>query len=362
VREKIKNIYLWLKHHERHLSSFALLSGFIVDAFTLRRVDLPFENILLISYFFLIAVGILILHITDSRAYKGPFSANIPHILPLVIQFAFGGLFSGFTIFYFRSGSVAASWPFILILVGLLLGNELLRRHYARLVFQVTTLFTALFFFNIFFIPVLVARMGPWIFILSGLTTLILTSAFIYILNYFVPQRVRQSKQLLIYWIAGVYVVINGLYFMNLIPPIPLSLKDAGVYHSVTKSGGGYFVLEEEHSRFSWLQFFEKIHIVEGDPVYVYSAVFAPTHISTDVVHHWRYFDTSVQRWVSVSRIPYTIAGGADRGHRGYSIKSNLNEGDWAVDVETPRGQVIGRILFEVIYVSQTPEVEAKVL
>lgn len=350
----------WFRRYERHLSSAALLGGFIVDAFTLRRVDLPFENIVLISYFILIATGIFLLNLSDARMYRGPFAANISYILPLIIQFAFGGLFSGFVIFYFRSGSLAASWPFIVILLGLLLGNELLRRHYARLVFQITTFFAALFFFTIFFVPVLISRMGAWIFILSGLVALVITGLFVYLLSLSIPRRIYESRRHIIYSIMSIYVFVHVLYFLNLIPPIPLSLKQAGVYHSVIKEGNNYAVEEELRSRFSWLRVFQDVHIVPGDPVYVYSAVFAPKGITTDIVHHWRYFDTSVQRWVSVSRIPYSIVGGADRGHRGYSFKDTVREGDWAVDVETLRGQVIGRILFSIEFVDRKPDTEEK--
>ncbi len=317
----------------------------------MRRVDLPFENIVLIGYFVLIAVGIFLLNLSDLRMYRGPFAANLPYILPIVIQFAFGGLFSGFVIFYFRSGSLAASWPFIILLISLLLGNEFLRRHYVRLVFQVTTFFTALFFFTIFFVPVLISAMGAWIFILSGMVALVITVIFIYGLFLSIPIRVRESTKPLAYSIGTVFLLINILYFLNLIPPIPLSLKQAGVYHNVYKEGDNYFVKEEAHSKFDWLKIFQDVHVVKGDPVYVYSAIFAPNGISVEVVHNWKYFDKSIQRWISVSRIPYVISGGADRGHRGYSFKSNLREGDWSVDVETTRGQVIGRVLFSVEYV-----------
>ena len=362
MREKIRSIHTWLQVHERHLSSLALLGGFILDAFTLRRVDLPFENILIISYFLLLMVGIVILHVADAKKYKGPLAAQIPHVIPLAIQFAFGGLFSGFTIFYFRSGSIVASWPFIFILVALLLGNELLRRHYARMVFQISTFFTALFFFTIFFIPVLISRMDSLVFVLSGLIALVLTMIFIGILYYFVPDQVMKSRKPLTYSIISIFVCVNVLYFLNVIPPIPLSLKNVGVYHSVAKQGDKYVVLEEEHSQFDWLEFFRDVHVVKGDLVYVYSAVFAPTDISTEIVHHWRYFDKSIDRWVSVNKIPYTIFGGSDRGHRGYSWKTNLAPGDWSVDVETTRGQVVGRILFEVIYTDETPKLIEKIL
>jgi hypothetical protein len=237
-----------------------------------------------------------------------------------------------------------------------------MKRQYTRLVFQITLLFVALFFFTIFFVPVLANSMGPWIFILSGLLALALVGLFVSLLSRLVTERIHQSRKFIIYSVVSVYLLINLLYFTNLIPPIPLSLKDAGVYHSISRSGTGYTAQEEVHSGFAALQFFENIHIKEGDPLYVYSAVFAPNNIRTEVVHHWKYFDEGAGKWLSITKIPYTIVGGTDRGHRGYSMKSNLMEGEWTVNIETTRGQVIGRVTFEVVYDNGTPRLKEKSL
>ena len=34
-------------------------------------------------------------------------------------------------------------------------------------------------------------------------------------------------------WMLSVVLIVNILYFANLIPPVPLALKDAGIYHQV---------------------------------------------------------------------------------------------------------------------------------
>ena len=362
MHERIYKIRDWVKQHERHLSSLALLSGFIVDALTLKRVDTLYENLVLIGYFVLIACGIVLLNLIEARRVTGLWALRISPWLPLLIQFAFGGLFSGFTVFYFKSGSIVSSWPFLLILVSLLVGNEMLKRQYARLVFQITFFFVALFFFTIFFIPVLINHMGAWAFILSGIVALGLISTFVYFLSHLVEERIRQNRKFICMAVASAYLFINVLYFTNLIPPIPLSLKDSGVYHSITRTEEGYVVKEEVQSGWGRLQLFENIHIKEGDPLYVYSAVFAPNNIRIAVVHHWRYFDSTMGKWISVSKIPYTIVGGTDRGHRGYTMKSNLAVGEWTVNIETERGQIIGRVTFEVVHDTTVPDLIEKVL
>ena len=42
---------------------------------------------------------------------------------------------------------------------------------------------------------------------------------------------------------AGVLAVINLFYFTNVLPPLPLALSYAGVFHSVVKDGDAYRAL-----------------------------------------------------------------------------------------------------------------------
>ncbi len=352
----------WIARHERKLSSLALLSGFVLDALTLRRVDNLYENSVFVFYFLIVGFSIFAINYIEAGLYEREWVGRSHPFLLLLIQFAFGGLFSAFSIFYFRSGSLLSSWPFIFILIGLLIGNEAMRKQYERLIFQVSLLFAALFFFMIFAVPVVMSRMGPIIFILSGVIALGLVAGFVYFLWRVVPERVEISKRALIYSISFIFLFVNVLYFTNLIPPIPLSLKKAGVYHSILRVGSDYVVEEERQTGLSAFQIFENLHVKKGDPLYVYSAVFAPNGLSVTVVHNWRHFDPVAGRWVSVNRIPYTVIGGTDRGFRGYTSKSNLEEGLWRVNIETDRGQVIGRTSFEVVYDDTPAEIVERVL
>jgi hypothetical protein len=340
------------------LATLALFSGFVVDALTLRRIDNLYENAVFLSYFLIIGFSVIAINYIEAGRYEREWVGRTHPFLLLFIQFAFGGLFSGFSIFYFRSGSLISSWPFLVILLALLIGNDRLRKQYERLTLQVSLLFVALFFFTIFAVPVFLGRMGPLIFALSGFVTLVLVAGFVYFLSHLVPERVERSQRPIIYSVASIFLAVNLLYFTNLIPPIPLSLKDAGVYHSIQRAGGGYIAEKEDRTFISGLQVFEDFHVNRGEPLYVYSAVFAPTNISIKVVHNWKRFDSKTNRWVSVDRIPYTVIGGSDRGYRGYTRKSNLEEGKWTVNVETERGQVIGRTTFEVVHSDQPAELE----
>jgi hypothetical protein len=359
---KITSAKQWVIRYERHLTSLALATGFIIDNLTLKRIDLPFENLIFTTYFFIAGICILTLHIVDSMAYKTKMAERFSLWVPFILQFAFGGLFSGFTVFYSRSGSIVASWPFLFILVGLLVGNELMKKRYEQLIFQITVYFIAFFFFFIFLLPVLLGHMGPWIFVLSGVASLIVITLFIYLLYRVSPMRTRKSLKFTIISIASVFLLINLLYFTHIIPPIPLSLKSAGVYHSIVQVEENFTVKEEKSTFKRLFEVCNSYHVKKGQPLYVYSSVFAPTRIKTEIIHNWQYLSPQTNRWVSATRIPFEISGGRAQGYRGYSFKSNLTEGCWRVDVETPQGQVIGRIRFGVKFTDNLPELMEVIL
>jgi hypothetical protein len=352
----LDRIKQFLEKNERPISSFALLFGFVFDSLTLRRVDLLIENLIFLGYLLLVSLCIFLLNLAETGKFNGRFAARIHPWLSITIQFALGNLFSGFTVFYFRSSSIGASWPFLLFLVGLMIANERLKKQYERLIFQTGTLFIALFSYSIFIVPVVLGRLSEWIFILSGIVSLILITLFILLIKRFSPERVKQSRVGLATTVLGIYAVITMFYFTNILPPIPLALKEVGVYQNLTRAGAAYVLTGEQLTWFE--EFFNRqtVHIKPGQKLFVYSAVFSPTKLSTEIVHDWQYYNETTGKWTSMSEIRFPISGGRDGGYRGYSLKSALQEGKWRVNVENSRGQVIGRTSFKVIYSDQTPE------
>ncbi len=357
----IRRIRKFLKKYERYLMPAALLWGFVFDNLTLTRIDQLYSNMVLFGYLVVTGVGIIILQLHKNEVFARPFLDKIAPWFPIFIQFAFGGLFSGYFVFYLRSSSLAASWFFMLVLLGLLVGNEFFRKHYTRFTFQISLYYLAIFSFTIFFIPVIIGKIGAWVFILSGVISLVAIWVFLYFFFKVIPEEVVRSARFLVISILGIYVSLNFLYFQNIIPPIPLSLKSVEVYHKVEKiDTGGYLVVEEEKEWSNVSAWFkDEIHIKKGNPVYVYSAVFAPTGINTDIIYKWKYYDEKTKSWTVVSEITTKIIGGRGEGYRSFSFKKNMFPGKWRVDIVTTRGQLIGRISFGVsfsenIYALQT--------
>lgn len=354
----IEKIRAFIKKYERLVSPVTLVFGFIFDNLTLRRIDVFYSNALLISYLFISAGSILILNIHQSRKAMRPSeeerekrrSETIHAVFVFLMQFCLGGLFSASFLFYSKAGSVIASWPFLLMIVGYIIGNEILRKNYVRLGFQIAVFFTALFSYLIFFFPIILGKMGDPIFLLSGIASIILTLLFIYVLSWFAPERTKRSAPILVVSIAGLFALINTLYFTNLIPPIPLALKEAGVYRSVQKLGDGvYEVTGEGQDWFSLFSPEPTIHVGYNTTLYALSAIFAPANLKTDIVHEWQKYDDSKKSWVTVNQIDLGITGGRDQGFRTFSLQGGVTPGEWRVNVKTPRGQLIGRLSFSVV-------------
>lgn len=352
----VKQLVHW---YERYISPISLVAGFISDnLILLKRVDLWTTDALFLFYLALSSVGIVLLNLVETGKLKHAFFVEAAPAIPIVMQFAFGGLFSGFLSLYSRSAGYAASWIFIALVAVLLLGNERFARFYVRVPVQISILFTTLFSFLIFFLPVVFHQIGPWMFGLSGLTALVLIALFLASLMRIVPGT---KKQLTICAraVAIIYVLFNVLYFTNIIPPLPLALKDAGVYHSVARdaAAGTYDVIGEPLPWYdSILPFTPQVfNEAPGDTVFVYTSIFAPSGLSTQVLDEWQYNDPSTGKWTTEATVEYPIIGGRDGGYEGYSEYPNPAPGKWRVSVVTQYGQLIGRVSFVVVYATSSP-------
>ncbi len=355
--EKLGN---WYWKYERHLSSLGLISGFLFDIFTLTRVDKPLENVWIGFHIFVAAVAIIFLNLYEEGRLKAKVPGRAHFWWTFVIQFAFGGLFSVYLVFYSRSAHFFSSWPFLLLLFLNFLANERLRDKYTRASFQATMLFLSILFYAIYIVPIFVGTISSRVFLMSGIISLALMGGFVLLLMTLSPQRMRQEKWIIIPAVLLSYLLITILYFSHLIPPIPLSLKDAGVYHSITRdsTSGNYLVTEEVVDNLSWYEYFfpnNSIKLVPGESAYVFSSIFAPTKFSAGIVHRWQRYDPDKKLWTTESIVPLQIFGGRDNGFRTYSYKSNLASGRWRVKVETAEGQVIGRLDFVAEPTSYTP-------
>jgi DUF2914 family protein len=348
--------------HERWISSLSLFGGFVFDALTLRRIDMFWENLWVIAHLAIAAACILLANRTVKAAADEAGEPAPPTSLWIVgvLQFCFGGLLSTFLVFYFRSGSLWTDWPFLLILAAAFLANESLRKHYSRLDFQASFLFLSLFSFAIFIVPVVLHHMGPLIFLVSGVVSLLLFWLFMRMLSGAAPETYIRSRDVLIASVAGIFLTINILYFFNLIPPIPLSLQDASVEHSIARNAqGNYVVQAEPRGLLEYFRIAEEFHCAPGAPVYAYTAIFSPASLSTTIVHEWQLYDAK-RGWITTSRIDLALNGGRGGGYRTFSVSKHIEPGAWRVNVETPDGALLGRLRFNVVLQDGAPALQTE--
>lgn len=347
MRKAIEDFIAPIKHH---LLTAAFILGFVVDNFTLIRVDRLFDIVLLASYVGIAMLGMLSMYLGASGKWSEKFTSNAEKYAPLIIQYAFGGLMSGVLVFYSRSGSWFTSWPYLLVIIAIIFGNEFIKKKAQRLVFNISVFFIGLFSYSALIVPVVLGKMGDDIFLLSGVGALIVMALFIRLLYRIVPNFMALNTRAVFFSIGMIYFGLNGLYFANLIPPIPLSLKAIGVYHNVEKLSDNSYKLSFEQGR--WYEFWKEsdstFHLGSGGRVYCYASVYAPLRLSTTIYHRWEYYDSQKGMWVYHARIQYPISGGRISGYRGNTYIENAREGKWRCSVETERGQVIGRDIFTV--------------
>jgi MFS family permease len=353
----ISKILVFAAKHERHLGGIAFVFGFGVDLFTFTVLSVAYANLAFAGYLFLALSMVLLCSVYPRlRVYENGWARTVSVLAPLAAQYAIGSLLSGFMIFYAKSAELSAAWPFLLLLAGVFIGNEFFRTHYKYLAFQLSLLFFALYAYLIFAVPLLFERLGPAIFLLSTVASITVFAVYLYVLGRINRIELYASLRFALPGALATLLLINVAYFTGALPPIPLTMPESGIYHSLEKVGGNYVVHSEVIKK--WYEFYvpRNVHTQGATTLYAYSAVAAPVKFGARVTHRWERYDEDKNSWVTESRIEFAISGGRPGGYRGYSAFSPNTAGKWRVSVETPGGQVIGRIPFQLV-VSDVPPI-----
>ncbi len=354
--QRIKSFYL---KYERLLMSASLVGGFLFDFILFVHIDIPFKFAVLITYWFIAGVAICFMQVYDA----GKISQRLAYLrlfMPLAVQWTFGGLLNISLIFYWFSGAFSVSWPLIAITVILLLFNDRFRQQFSKPLVQISVYFFVTFALFSIILPFFLASLSVWLFVAAGAASLIVFVAYIYGISVFIKRPQVQTRQLFISIIV-IAAVMNVLYFANIIPPIPLALREAGLYHGLQPTGGKYVMQVEPETLWQNVQdviFGQTVHVVPGEKIYLYTAIFAPANLKTTIVHHWQYYSEAQKKWVDVSRLPFDISGGRQEGYKGYSWQTNLAAGKWRVYVENLRGQILARVRFTVEKVDAPVELQ----
>ncbi len=351
----IKSVSLYKQYH-RYLPAAFFFGGVAWDSATLDRIDALFDTIFLMTYIVVLGGLIMVALFVERGNIKNPTLQKYRSWYPPAIQFFLGALFSAYFIFYLQSTSIRSEGMiFIVILVVLLIANEFLQSRLLNPYLLFALYYLACVSFFIFFLPVVFKQLGYGIFLASCVIGLLITGGMLYLLKW---KNIFKEKKP-IYYIAsiliGIFISLNIFYMQNWIPPVPLSLREGDVFRGIEKAGDD-FVLEYATPKWYefWINSDEDFYYAEGDTVYGFAAIFAPSALETNIYHAWNHYDESQESWVQTDKIAVEIEGGRNSGYRTFTRKRFVSPGQWRIDVKTEDERVLGRIPFHIIPVDSS--------
>lgn len=340
------------------MSPFSFLCGFVLDALTLRRVDDVGDNIQLTLYLVVASVLLLIERRTWHGRTMWPLAHRHRGVLRYGLQVIFGGLFSAYFIFYSQSVTWGPSVVFCVLLMALMAINEL---RFAR--FRPDVPLFALYFFSVlsyllFAVPTWTGHLGWTTRFVAALLALTISATLLLLVHagpVVDPEplaagrtrtlRVSLARNLTTW--SGMLVVLLGSVWFGLVPPVPLALAQAGIFHEVRPTGSGFSLTYERPPWWApWRRDDRIFQYHEGDAVSCFTAVFAPTGATIEVLHAWDFRRDG--RWEETDRIPWQMHGGRDGGWRSWTTKRNVEPGHWRVRVVSGHGEELGRVRFEI--------------
>jgi hypothetical protein len=362
-------ILAWARTYERHLSALAMAGGFAFDSYAFGRIDRPMTQAVFVAYLIAAGGSIAVLHRLEARATGTQQGVPGPEprsraILIAVTQFVLGALLSGFCVFYIRSASLGASWPFLLFMAAIFIGNEYFRAYASRLVFAALLFFFSLYSYAILLVPVVQHRIGPISFLISGALAVVVFFIYLQVLAFLGHDRYRVARKQIAGGMLAITALINAFYFTRIFPPLPLVLSDAGIYHDVKRVGRDFQVVSEaEPPRWRALfGTFPVLHVKPGEKLFLYSAIFAPPGLTTNIQHRWEWRDPRTNDWTLQQTVRFPIRGGRNDGYRAYSTRSQPQPGEWRVNILTFDGRAIGRMRFSVQPAQNAPALTTSLL
>lgn len=353
------------------MPAVCFLSGVTYDTLTLTRIDRLLDNLILLLYLVLLGALIVLtgrLGIEPSPDREqlvsvSPFTrwvlASRPYY-PMASQFLLGGLFSAYAIFYSRSATFTGTAVFFALLIMLLVANEFLRDRLSNLRLLIGLYAVVCFAFFTFFLPVITGYMNSIIFVIGAMLSVAVVLRVAQLIYRNNPDRSRDEAIGMTIPASALIGMLVGFYFLNWIPPVPLSLKFGGIYHDVKRAGDQFELAFEKE----WYELWKRSDTTypANTPIYCFTGVFAPVDLNTTIYHHWYFRPNSDKPFTHADKIPIKISGGREGGYRAYSFKQGLDPGDWRVDIEAADGRIVGRVSVAVVEQGDTQPTLATVL
>lgn len=344
-KQKILKFY---EKNETKLEILFFVGGFAFDVILASEVDDPLSILQQIIYLMLIASFIhfeILFRLLKWRPSEG-FFEKVWNYRNLLLHFLLGSLLSLYSLFYIKSSSFISSLIFLFLMIGLLIANELPFVKKSKVSLKAALFSICLFSFISLLFPTVLGFIGWVPFGLSILTTL----GFFYLQLRILRRKISEDtvlfKAVLLPSIS-VLLIFIVFYTLGWIPPVPLSVKEQGIYHLVEKKDGNFYLSTEKVFWKFWQSGDQDFKARAQDKIYFYAQIYSPARFSDQIFIQWLWKDP-IRGWQKTDRIPLQILGGRAEGFRGFATKSNYQPGEWRVQVETSMGHEISRLSFEV--------------
>lgn len=337
--------------YKAHTTTILFVLGFIFDMVMLPGIDHPITRYIGLAHLFIVAFLIMFREILISRNTASKGEQKLYSLSSFGISFSSGAALSFIFVYSLRSATFLVSWPLLLLLVLCIIANEFVSTHDFRFTLDVGILLVALLFFIIFNMPLILNKENDLVFAISIGVSIVLSLLYLFFLQHTSESAAYEAPRT--YALAiGIPMFVGMLYFLNVIPAVPLSLKEAGVYHHITHTQGGEFLAREEDDVRIFKKYRTRIYhsIDASEGVYFFSNIDTPAQLTAPISHVWEYYDIKKHSWVVASKISFDIEGGREDGYRAFSYKESISEGLWRVTVKIGNNRIIGREKFEVIF------------
>src|SRR3954467_871938 len=121
IQSQYQRVRAFYKKYESFFMPALIIWGFIYHYITFKVIPITDVLYLVFGYLGLATFTIVFMHVYD----MGKITQKLRYVrlfVPLLLQFAIGSMIGGVFIFYWFSGSIFVSWPFILFIIVLIVG------------------------------------------------------------------------------------------------------------------------------------------------------------------------------------------------------------------------------------------------
>lgn len=348
---------------ERHHLAFEVaffFAGFLFDVVLLHRIDsVP---LLIHQGFYLVASAFLIFfdhRISVTGQEPSGWLGKLASYRLWAMHFFLGTLLNAFLIFYFRAAAGLYAMCFIVLLAAVIIINELPKFRARGPVVRVALLSFATTSYLAYLLPVLWGELRAWQYVLAVLCGAGITVA---VWKLFVRYTRDPNWTFARAAAPGLTIqaVLLVLYLIQVVPPVPLSLRQIIPAHriEVLKEGAKReYVIHHEATPFwmLWSNVSDTLLLGEGEKLWVFVRIFAPARFNDTVQFAWEFHD-SRRGWVEWGK-PYStrLGGGSEEGYRTFANTTPQASGEYRVRVLTADGREIGRQSMNVVMGTEAP-------